>query len=73
MSIGKKLKIENENAFYQFLAQPKNQKGALLPKFAKILGHNNETQIGLVLRVDDKKTRNRFVQVLVVNKQMIDL
>jgi hypothetical protein len=33
------------------MSQPKNQKG-LFPKYAKLLGYNNEIQIGLVIKVD---------------------
>lgn len=56
------------------MSQPKNQKNSL-PKYAKILGYNNEIQIGLVLRVDVERraVSNRYVQVMVVNKQMIDV
>lgn len=73
MTHGKNLRVENEKAFNQLMSIPKNQKG-LLPKYAKILGLNNETQVGLVLRADvEKRASNRHVQVMMVNKQMIDV
>jgi hypothetical protein len=74
MTIAKNLRNENEKYFNQIMSQPKNQKG-YLPKYAKILGYNNETQIGLVLKVDIEKraTNNKYVQVIIVNKQMIDV
>lgn len=55
----------------------KTQKNTI-PRFAKLLGLNNETQIGLILRVDverrdPKNINSRYVQVMVVNKQMIDV
>lgn len=73
MTHSKNLRSENEKSFNQLMSNPKNQKG-LLPKYGKILGLNNETQIGLVLRVDiEKRASNRYVQVMLVNKQMIDV
>jgi hypothetical protein len=51
MTIAKNIRNENEKYFNQIMSQPKNQKG-YLPKYAKILGYNNETKIGLVLKVD---------------------
>lgn len=43
-----------------------------LPKFALLLGHNNEVQLCLLLKID-KKEGNRYVQVLVVNKIYLDV
>jgi hypothetical protein len=43
-----------------------------LPKYALMLGHNNETQVCLLLRVE-KSDFSRRVQVMIVNKIYTEL
>lgn len=38
-----------------------------LPKFGLLLGHNNEVQLCLVLRIE-KTNLDRMIQVMLVNK-----
>lgn len=62
VEIGNTLRGGNEYRFgkYDFKRNP-------LPKFALLLGHNNETQLCLLLRMD-KTNLTRYLQVMVVNR-----
>lgn len=43
-----------------------------LPKYGKILGHNNEVQLCLILRIE-KADLARRIQVMVVNRVYLDM
>lgn len=69
MGFSKKLKEECEDIFASSQANF-NNKNPLAPRFAKILGHNNETTIGLVMKVDNerKSYTKKCIQVMTVVK-----
>jgi hypothetical protein len=46
------------------------------PKYIQLMGHNNELQIGLLLKVDSElrnKGSQQYVQVMVVNELYLGL
>jgi len=43
-----------------------------LPKYGRILGHNNEVQICLILRIEKPEVARR-IQVMVVNKVYLEM
>ena len=65
MNLSKELRMENNSYF------PSYKKASNQPKYGKIIGHNNEIGICLILKVDYEKRihdGSRYVQVMVVNE-----
>lgn len=62
VDIGASLRSGNASRFEEYDFR-KNQP----PKFALLLGHNNETRLCLLLRIE-KGFRPRNLQVMIVNK-----
>jgi hypothetical protein len=63
VSLGRTLRDGNEDRFWQ-----NEFKKAPLPRFALMVGHNNEVQLCLLLRIERANHNNRVLQVLLVNK-----
>lgn len=62
-SLAKTLREGNADRFWQ-----NEFKKAPLPRFALMMGHNNEVQLCLILRIEKTNHDNRVIQVLLVNK-----